>query len=374
MAQIAAVSPAQAPQANLAKPAQIALDMTTPPVETLGFDLGWDFAHYGLTPPVVHLFTASPLLQGWQAGRASFGERTLKASRHIRMCLQLRTHALSRGLSFESLQLTANYLQQIDVEHCPVTRQALRQQDGAATERSIDRVRDDAGYAAGNLAVMSRMANRAKGSHDFEAAQAIARSVAAGPFQQIGGLGPKEWARVATLCSFVTELPHEQAAQLPLLVLPPNRLQLFNPIQALQALVTRQLASPGWSQRLARLEALLPAEATKADFNRFVLAFVPRVLTAGELIDPQQIRWALEDAWSDALVQKRWTKFALQLSSTQAESLVHKLAAKRLSPVRVQQHVPQRATEGWALERRGYRSPAARTGSHAVMAGAKSVC
>lgn len=348
--------------------AQIELDMSLAceesavhPAHSLGFELGRDFAHHGLTPPVEHLFAASPLLQGWQAGRASFGERTLKAGRHTVMWLQLRTHALARGLSFEGLQLTANYLQQIDTAHCPITRRPLCQQRGADEERSVDRVRDDAGYAAGNLVVLSRAANRAKGSLSFAAARETARSVAAGPFQQIAGLGPQEWSRIATLCSFLTELPHEEAAQLPLLLLPPNRLHLFNPIQALQALVTRQLASPGWSQRLARLEALLPTERLKADFNRFLLALLPRVLATGsELIEAPQIRWALEDAWSNALVQKRWFRFALQLSSSQAEALVQKLAAKRLSAVRVQQHAAQRATEGWALERRGYRAPAGR--------------
>jgi hypothetical protein len=140
--------------------------------------------------------------------------------------------------------------------------------------------------------------------------------------------------------------------------LPPNRLRLFNPIQALQALVTRQLAKPGWSQRLARIEALLPDEAVKADFNRFVMALVPRVLNAGSLVLAHEIRWALEDAWSDALVQKRWARFALQLSPAQAEALVQRAAAKRLSTVHVQQHALPRATEGWALERRGFRAAA----------------
>ncbi|MFX5464791.1 hypothetical protein ABTD44_20675, partial [Acinetobacter baumannii] len=83
--------------------------------------------------------------------------------------------------------------------------------------------------------------------------------------------------RLAVLASFVTPLSHEQAAAMPLLVLPPNRLRLFNPIQALQALVTRQLATPGWSARLSRLEALLPTDALRSDFNRFLLALAPRV-------------------------------------------------------------------------------------------------
>ena len=52
------------------------------------------------------------------------------------------------------------------------------------------------------------------------------------------------WSRLAVLMSFVTPLPHEQAARLPLLVLPPNRLRLLNPVQALQAVVTLSFTQP----------------------------------------------------------------------------------------------------------------------------------
>ncbi|MET0518683.1 MAG: hypothetical protein ABW005_07595 [Burkholderiaceae bacterium] len=358
MAQIA--SAAAVSTQNIAAQYELAIDeqaQVLPANEGLGFALGWDFAHHGLTPPVEHLFSGSPLRQGWQAGRATFGRRTLRAHRHSQLWLRLRTHAWARGRSFEELQLTPNYLQQIDVSHCPITRAALNERHGDVNERSIDRVRNDAGYAAGNVAMLSRAANQAKARHDWAGASAVAASVAAGPIQQIAGLGACEWQRIAVLCSFVTELTHEQAAQIPMTVLPPNRLRLFNPIQALQALITRQLPTPGWSQRLARIEALLPDATLRGDFNRFVLALAPRVLALKNLQEPRQIRWALEDAWQQPLLQKRWARFALQLKPAQAESLVQRAAAKGLSTVHVQQHAQAGATEGWALERRGYAAP-----------------
>lgn len=346
MAQIAIAAPSVGQLELGLAPAQI------PAQSSLGFELGWDHAHHGVTPPVAHLFAHSPLLLGWQAGAATFGRRTLKPSSHTLLWLQLRTHAWARGRSFEEVQVTPNYLQQITNEHCPILRTAL------TGDISVDRVRNDAGYAAGNLVTMSALANQAKGELDFAGVQAMADSVQQGPIQRIGGLGPAEWHRMATLCSFVTDLPHEQAARMPLHVLPPNRLRLFNPIQALQALVSRQLATPGWSQRLARIEALLPGEALRGDFNRFVMALAPRVLQAGALIERHDIRWALEDAWSDALVQRRWVRFALQLNAAQAEALVQRAAAKRLSAVHVQSHPAANATEGWAIDQRGYRQAA----------------
>ncbi|MBV8033947.1 hypothetical protein [Roseateles sp.] len=313
--------------------------------ERIGLALGRDYALHGLTPPIAHLYPQSPLQRGWLAARGR-PVRT-PVSPQVELWLALRTHAWTRGRSFEDIQLTPHHLAQLDTPHCPITREPL-----AEDNRSIDRVRDDAGYAAGNLAVMSRRANRAKGSHGHQALADMAACCAAGTVTRIAGLTEADWERLSVLSSFVTPLNHADAARIPLRVLPPNRLRLFNPIQALQAFVTRQLATPGWSARLSRLEALLPTDQLRTDFNRFLLALAPRVLAAAELREPHQIRWALEDAWAQLLVNKRWTRFALQLTPEQAEALVERAAAKRLSPVHVQRH--DDATDGWALATGGY--------------------
>jgi len=335
-----------------ARPAlvQFGLDMDAAPApvsahERIGLALGRDYALHGLTPPIAHLYPQSPLQRGWMAVRGR-PVRT-PASPQVELWLALRTHAWARGRSFEDVQLTPHHLGQLDTTHCPITREPMD-----ADSRSIDRVRDDAGYAAGNLAVMSRRANRAKGQRGHADLAEMAASCAAGPITRIGGLAEAEWQRLAVLASFVTPLSHEEAAQLPLRVLPPNRLRLFNPVQALQALVTRQLATPGWSARLSRLEALLPTDALRTDFNRFLLALAPRVLAANALTQPHEIRWALEDAWAQPLVLKRWTRFALQLTPDQAEALVERAAARKLSPVHIQRH--DDATDGWALATSGY--------------------
>lgn len=329
---------------------QFDLDMDDAPAaisahERTGLALGRDYALHGITPPIAHLYPQSPLQRGWLAARGR-PVRT-PASPQVERWLSLRTHAWARGRSFEDIQLTPHHLAQLDTQHCPVTRELLDDET-----YSIDRVRDDAGYAAGNLAVMSRRANQAKGQRNHRALADMAASCAAGPITRIGGLAEAEWARLEVLSSFVTPLNHETAAQIPLRVLPPNRLRLFNPIQALQALVTRQLATPGWSARLGRLEALLPTDQLRSDFNRFLLALAPRVLAASELQQPHEIRWALEDAWALPLVQKRWTRFALQLTAEQAENLVERAAAKKLSPVHIQRH--DDATDGWALDTSGF--------------------
>ena len=322
--------------------------------EQVGFELGWDYAHHRVALPAPYAQEASPLRDGLRAGEATFGLRTLAANRHVRKWLQLRLHAWLRGRSVELVQVTPNYLQQIDASHCPITRGALSSATLEATDASVDRVRNDAGYAAGNLAVMCTKANHAKGAHDFRGALGCVQQIEAEQLPGIDGLTVSQWARVAVLCSFVEPLSHEEASALPLLVLPPNRLRLFNPVQALQAFVSQQLLTPGWAQRLSRFEDLLPGKALKRDFKGFFMALLPRVLEGGRLYEAHTARWAVEDAWRASLVQQRWTRFARQLDAAQCEALLLKAAARRLGAGTVVSLADAAATDGWNLATRGY--------------------
>ena len=322
--------------------------------EHIGFELGWDYAHYQLTPPAPYAQEPSPLRDGLRAGRATFGARTLLASRHVRKWLQLRLHAWLRGRSVELFQVTPNHLQQIDVSHCPVTRLPLSSATPAATGASVDRVRNDAGYAAGNLAVMSTKANHAKAGNGFRDALRFVQQIEVERLPGLGGLTAQQWARVAVLCSFVEPLAHEEACALPLLVLPPNRLRLFNPVQALQAFVSLQLLRPGWSQRVSRFEDLLPGQPLKRDFKSFFMALLPRVLEGGRPSDSVPARWAIEDAWRCPLVQQRWTRFARPLDAPQCEALLARASARKLGVGLVEPLSDALATEGWNLETRGY--------------------
>ena len=61
-----------------------------PAAEAAGFEIGWDFAHHRLTPPPQYLADGHAVRQGWLAGTAVFGTRTLKPTVHVRKWLQLR--------------------------------------------------------------------------------------------------------------------------------------------------------------------------------------------------------------------------------------------------------------------------------------------
>ena len=323
----------------------------------VGFDLGWDHARHGLLPPPEQWLDGNPLYQGWRAGKACFGERTLHASRRVRLWLALRVHAWLRHRAFELAEVTPHYLGQIEVAQCPITRLALAQADV-----SVDRVCDQAGYAAGNLAMMSVQANQAKGARRWDEALAQVHRAEAADDGRVDGLPAAAWARLATLISFVTPLPHEQAARLPLHVLPPNRMRLLNPVQGLQALVTRELGRPDGMRRLRELAALLPSDSLRLDFHRLLSAMLPRRLEAGRDADAWALRHALEDAWSDGRVNRCWQRLALQLDEALIERLLQRCANGALCGTRVLLHELERATEGWALERGGWAPAPAQAG------------
>ena len=311
-----------------------------------GFELGWDHAHHGLVPPPGLMLEGTPVAQGWCDGKAVFGRRTLAAPRHVRQWLALRTHAWKHGIAFEGTQVTAHYLAQIDATHCPVTRRMLGGAAGTADAPVVERLNADAGYAAGNLALLCEAASTAKAGLDAREALARAGRVDAGIEPAPEGLSPAACWRLAVLQSFVTPLPFAEAAAVPMRVLPPNRVRLLNAVQGLQALVTLQFAGSGWSQRMRELAALMPA-AVQPEFRLFVGAMAPR------LLEREPTRAALEDAWADLRVLRRWQQVVLALGEAGVDALIERLAEAGVAGKRTLVHAPAQATEGWSLASRG---------------------
>jgi len=337
---------------------QATLELDTPPadaIDRVGFDIGWDHAHHGLVPPAELLHAGTPVCQGWMAGRAVFGHRVFATQRATRQWLQLRLLAWRRGIAFECQQVTAHYLAQIHVASCPALRLPLGGPPAEASAAVVERLNPEAGYAAGNLAVLSLQAALAREGVDLRAAVRHAHRAACSG-EPVAGLDTGSWWRLAALRSYATPLPFHEAARLPLAVLPPNRVRLLNAPQGLQALVTLQFATPGWSARTRAMAEMLPEHTVRHDFNLFVGALAPRALEAGS--DPLPLRRALEDAWLHERVQRRWQHFVLSLGEAGVDALLERATAQGLAPVRTLSHAPSQATEGWALAQGG-RAPRA---------------
>ncbi|RZS56865.1 hypothetical protein [Sphaerotilus mobilis] len=300
-------------------------------------DIGRDFARHGLPLPGGLARSGDPMWCGWLAGQALFGLRPWPADERTRRWLHLRLQASLRGEAFEPCRVTPHLVGRIDASHCPVTRRRL--DTAALTEPARTPHPDDArlvtldrrqGVDAGLLVMLSRRAAAVLDSHDLD--DLSDRSVA------IEGLDTAQRERLAALLGYVTPMSHPEAAVRPLRVLPPNRLQLAQPVQALQALLSRLLLRSGWTARLQGWQALLPHAAQRDALQRFFLALLARVLEAGHAADPLQRRWAIEDAWRDPEVLRLWTRLALQLDAASCTALIERAIARGLCDTAVLCH------------------------------------
>ncbi len=317
-----------------------------------GHAIGWDHARHGVAPPAALLREGCPVRAGFVAARSRFAGRSLRPSPHVRQWLRLRVQAWLHGQVFEDMQLTANHLRQICPTHCPVTRELLGAH-GVPT-----RMREDAAFAAGNMVMLSPRAARARSSvADWQAAWALAMQPGAVGNVHSAGLNAAEWARLAVLMSFTCPLSEQQAAALPLLVLPPNRLCLFNASQGVQALLTRLLAQPGWTPALRRWAAVLGDTPARHELHRVAAALLPRLLRGNEAADAQAHRQTLEDAWRCELLQRRWQALAQALRPGQAHALLDDARRAGWAGRGLNLVSGERATEGWALPTQGRVAP-----------------
>lgn len=317
-----------------------------------GFEIGWDFAHYRLVPPVEQLLPGNPVRDGWEAGQVVFGMRTLRATPHVKKWLQLRLGSWMRGKAFELVQVTPNFLGRIEVDVCPITGLALTRGTGADTDASVDRVNNQAGYAAGNLVLMSVRANRAKSAYDWRDAAAFVRQIEAGQLGDIDGLNAREWARLAALMSYCTPLSHTEAANLPLLVLPPPRLRVLNSVQAVQAGLTLCFARTDRAPKLDALVRIFPA-GVQFEARSFMTTLLARRIAAGPVATSAQLKAALEAAWCEPLIVRRWQRVSLRMTPACCQTVAAALpaAGAGLTPMRYLSL--EQATEGWALDTAG---------------------
>lgn len=183
-----------------------------------------------------------------------------------------------------------------------------------------------------------------------------------------------EWARVAVLTSFAMPLAHATAANLPLLVLPPNRLRILNPVQSLQVMLSQQVTRSGHAKRCASLANLMPSVDARDALYPFMLTLLARWVTAGKVASDVDERRIVEDMWLDPLVQRRWRRPALRLTEADCRRIGRIAAERGLGGRGIRWLGADAAIDGWALKSAGYaaqtvgRVPAAddRVGSTAL--------
>ena len=307
-----------------------------------GDAIGFEYARYGMVPPAPCLWPGHPIREGWERGRHSMARRTRPATLAVTRWLALRLAAWQRGEAFDDHQITPQLLRSLEVAtHCPITGRAL-QNDARVVPIAIER-----GWAAGNLVLLSpEIAERWLTIDWAMARDALARAEAE-PETLVDGLPLRHWRRVVALKSLATPLPHDEAARIPLHVLPPNRIRLVNPIQELQAVLTLQLAVAGWGQRARGLADSLPV-ALRNEFNLFFNSLLAQALRQGQGSAKAEMRDALATAWGDAVVMRRWLRLAALVDAPLAETLVERLTREPMPGLYVVRHGEVEAKQAMA--------------------------
>ncbi len=297
-----------------------------------GDAIGFEYARYGMVPPAPCLWPGHPIREGWERGRRLMARRTLPATLAVTRWLALRLAAWQRGEAFDDHQITPQLLRSLEVAtHCPVSGRALLRD---ARVVPIDGRR---GWVAGNLVLLEPALAERWLALDWNAAQAALARAEAVPDTPVDGLPLRQWRRIVALKSLATPLAHDVAARIPLHVLPPNRIRLVNPIQELQAVLTLQLAVPGWGQRARGIAESLPV-ALRNEFNLFFNSLLAQALRQGHGVAKAGLRDALATAWGDAVVMRRWLRLAALVDAPLAETLVERLTREPMPGLLVVRH------------------------------------
>jgi hypothetical protein len=312
--------------------AGVAVDEQSPAAADPGDAIGFDHARYGVVPPAACLWPGHPVRAGWERGRRLIGPRARPATLAVTRWLALRLAAWQDGRPFDDHQITPQVLRSLEATtHCPVSGRALGED---AQVVAVDAAR---GWVAGNLVLLDPSLAVLWRTLDWPAAKAALARAEAEPEARVEGLPPRQWRRIVALKSLATPLAGAEAASIPLHVLPPNRLRLMNPIQELQAVLTLQLAAPGWGQRARSVAQALP-RALRCEFNLFFNSLLAQALRQAQGPERAAMRDALSLAWNDAVVQRRWLRLARLVDDALARRLVDRLAGERLPGLHVVRH------------------------------------
>jgi len=153
--------------------------------DKIGFDIGRDWAFYHQPLPSN---ADAAIYRGYQSNQAHPPGRK-EVNRYIKKWLQIRYHAYLRNRPVAE-DVDATLIQLLDGPKCFITGEALTYGTLSPTDWSVERLCNTAGYAWGNLAIESQLANEARGSMTYDEIQLAAKSK-----RPTNGLSPECWAR-----------------------------------------------------------------------------------------------------------------------------------------------------------------------------------
>lgn len=272
-----------------------------------GFDLGWDFALFGLNvPPDAN----KAFCDGYRAFGSEKNKTSRAAGKYVRKWLQIRFGALRRGKHFAP-DVTPQYIEQITPAsgRCPVTHLPFTYSQDEPTDWSVDRANNECGYVRGNILIISRAANAAKSDRSLEEIRSLASCARA-----VEGLTPVEWERLGQLIEPAFGDHGDEVRPVPVLFGQPVALGMpVSPLASLQVRLA-QMAIAGWdrarrdaiSRNLAETQSFVcKTKEQRRAFKRLATAVLRR----------SKCMHSYTEIWATDRVQKRLGSFITTLGA-----------------------------------------------------------
>lgn len=305
-----------------------ALDTSMPTIEPDGLDrlrnaetglvIGYDLARFGMAPDKG---APQTVFDGWNQYRHVKGSYIERHDWADRKWVRVRYHAWLRN-RLVAETFTPKLLRNLRMTRCPITREVMTDGTGEGTDATCERIDNHAGYADGNVIMMSARANKAKGNLSPLDITSTAHQML--PYK---GLEPAEWLRLTVLSHYAwpdapTHYPHA--------LLPPRGMIVRNKSALLGMFINAAAMAPAGSLADNALRQAMPDKKARKGYE-MVIEFLnaahakrfPRL--NGRYPSTAARRYASEDAWLSPGVftmYRRWASM-LDIATVVAALTVH---------------------------------------------------
>ena len=318
-----------------------------------GRAIGHDFARLSIPLPER---AERAIVEGYSSARhnarnlRNINNQREAADPGARKLVRLRYSAWKRNRIVDK-SVTADFLNMIQVAHCPVTRLELTHGTMTDSDATIDRVFNDGAYAMGNLVVLSQKANLAKANRLPREICEIARSG-----ESLEGLTNQEWCRMACLCEMSS--PEAESEGLwPLLVVPPPGIMITQPMYLIMEFISLMAWRMMPQRHYPVARSALSGKKEKRSFDAFLSAFAGRgAIVLGTRDSRDLISRKMGDVWTERPMWDLFLKFMKHMSVEKIAELC-KIAEKAFYGSSGLITSKASVLESWHLETRGYVPP-----------------
>jgi hypothetical protein len=301
-------------------------------INKIAFDLGWDFAVYGLQ--ILDTNVNPQMHEGFKAAKEK--RITKRSDKYILKWLYIRNNALRRSRAVAE-HVTPDLLRYLDLGVCPITLKDLTHATGEDTDWSVDRIDNNGAYAAGNLCIMSVKANLAKANLGVEEIKSIYWLMKENSmdFDEKSKLSLYEWNRLAWVA-------HRGDPMLWPLVCPPLPMVSLSYSESLQFNLLVQ----------SHFKDKKIAVNTKHLLNKLQHKKLTKYYEAVAKVVPDYHRFSVKvfDAYQHLPVFERFLDLYEILSSDQCLQLLEATDSKRVGSRKIAEDF----TSTWRLETNGY--------------------